>query len=369
MANVTAALGLMSGTSMDGIDIALIETDGERHVAPGPSETVDYTPGLRALYREVLDAARTLERRDDRPAPLDEFEREITDAHMRAVAAFLTRHGLAPGDIGVIGFHGQTVLHRPEKRLTVQLGDGARLADGLGIRVVSDLRAADVAAGGQGAPLVPVYHSALAAGLGSGPRAFLNIGGVANLTYIADGAPLVAFDTGPGNALLDDWVLRHLGTDCDRDGALARSGHVDEARLARLLDHAYFAAPAPKSLDRNDFSLDVLDGLSPEDGAATLVAFTSAAVARAVAHLPAAPASWVVCGGGRRNPAIMHALRGRLGVPVETAEAVGLDGDAIEAEAFAYMAVRRLANLAITFPSTTGVAEPLTGGVVHEPAR
>jgi anhydro-N-acetylmuramic acid kinase len=299
--------------------------------------------------------------------PIAEVERELTERHATAVQLLLGRAGRAAKEIGLIGFHGQTILHEPDQRRTVQIGDGALLARRTGIDVVNDFRSDDVAAGGQGAPLAPILHDALAAGL-ERPLAVLNLGGVGNVTWIGDALDeprLLAFDTGPANALIDDWALRHTGRALDRDGVLARSGQVDEALLQTWLQHPYFALPAPKSLDRDAFRAFMPDGLSAADGAATLTAFTAASVAKALALLPRPPRRWLVTGGGRHNPVLMSALRERLSAPVEAVESVGWDGDALEAQAFAYMAVRAKAGLPISFPGTTGVPQPLTGGKLH----
>ncbi len=276
---------------------------------------------------------------------------------------------MASGAVAVLGFHGHTILHQPEAGRTRQIGDGALLAAETGIDVVCDFRARDVAGGGQGAPLAPLYHAALAAELAK-PLAVLNLGGVANLTWIGAGADesegaVRAFDTGPGNALIDDWAARHSGRPLDLDGALARAGRTDEAALASLLEDPYFARPPPKSLDRDAFDPGPVAGLSPADGAATLTAFSAAAVARALDHLPVPPRRWLVTGGGRHNPALMAALAERLEAPVAPVEAVGWDGDALEAQAFAYLALRSLEGLALSLPGTTGVARPMPGGVVH----
>ena len=351
------AIGLMSGTSLDGVDAAWIETDGEQVFASGPSLTAPYDAKLRADLRGILDRADGLAAND--PDLLDAVAR-LTDVHVQAVLA-LDR----PAD--VIGFHGQTILHQPQNRRTWQVGDAALLARRTGLPVVHDFRSADVAAGGEGAPLVPVYHAALALGL-ERPLAILNIGGVANVTYLGVDGELVAFDTGPGNGPLDDWVLRHTGKGFDRGGALASAGRVDQAVLGRLLGHPYFARSAPKSLDRLDFAKSLaasgLLGCTPADGAATLVAFTARAVA--AAPLPAAPKRWLVCGGGRHNPAIMRALQAVLPASVVPVEAVGWDGDVLEAQCFGFLAARSQAGLPLSFPGTTGVPHPMPGGsVIH----
>ena len=358
MGKLLKAVGAMSGTSLDGIDVALIATDGEALVERIGFSTTPYDDAFRDRLRAAIVAVRDLDNRAARPGLLADVERELTDRHANAVRALFDSAGVAADEIDVVAFHGQTVLHAPERALTVQLGDGARLGEALGTRVVYDLRAADVAAGGQGAPLAPIYHRALVAG----PSAVLNIGGVANVTFIARDGGLIAFDTGPGNAPLDDWMLRHTGEAIDRDGACAASGRVDDVILAGLMAHPYFNAQPPKSLDRNFFDASQLVTLSKEDGAATLAAFTAAAVAQAAAFAPEPPERWMVCGGGRHNRAILAALLARLSGEVMTAEEAGFDGDAVEAEAWAYLGVRCLKGLAITFPGTTGVPTAMTGG-------
>jgi anhydro-N-acetylmuramic acid kinase len=351
------AIGLMSGTSMDGIDAAFVVTDGRAHVQAGPSLTVAYPEALRARIRSVLGGK----------GAVAEVERELTLAHADAVRALRQRDGIDAVDL--IGFHGHTVLHRPEQRQTWQIGDGALLAERTGADVVCDFRTADVAAGGQGAPFVPVYHAALAAGL-ERPLAVLNIGGVANVTWIGPGEDeLLAFDTGPGNALIDDWVLAHTGQPIDRDGALAAQGSVDQGFVARFCAHPFFARRPPKSLDRDDFAALRPDGLSAADGAATLAAVTAATVALALTHFPAPPKRWLVTGGGRHNPVLMAELRRRLGSPVDPVEAEGWDGDALEAQAFAYLAVRSAEGLPLSFPGTTGAPQPIVGGRLFRAPR
>lgn len=351
------AVGLMSGTSLDGVDAALLRTDGIRIDRTGHSLELPYDPETRTLLRAALGGG----------GDVLAAERAMTLRHAEAVERLLGQAGLVPEAVDVIGFHGQTLIHRPEEGLTWQIGDGALLAELTAIDVVNDFRRRDMAAGGQGAPLVPLYHAALAATIDAKPPvAVLNIGGVANLTWM-DGARIVAFDTGPGGALLDDWVLRKTGAAFDRDGTLALSGAADMARVDAALAHDYFSRPGPKSLDRDAFVID-LEGLSDADGAATLVAFTTAAVARAVDHLPQPPTRWVVTGGGRRNVALRTALAHRLNVEIALAEEAGWNGDSMEAEAFAFLAVRSLAGLPLSLPETTGVRAPMTGGALYRAA-
>ncbi len=364
MGKLKRALGLMSGTSMDGIDVALLETDGDRALRHGPAVSTPYPAGIKVKLRAGLKEALALKDRADRPAALHALEQELTELNAEAVAHFLQANGIDRASIDLIGFHGQTILHDPARAMTVQLGEGPLLAARTGIDVVFDLRAADVAAGGQGAPLVPVYHRALAAQLDALPVAFLNIGGVANVTWIGEGGRLLAFDTGPGNALIDDWMLKRAHVAHDADGVVAARGRVDEDALTALLTHPYFGKPPPKSLDRDAFSPEPVETLATEDGAATLTAFTAASIARAREHMPREPLTWIVCGGGRKNKTLMSMLAERVTNAVVPAEAIGLNGDVIEAEAWAYMAVRSTLNLPITFPETTGVAQPMTGGVL-----
>ncbi len=345
---------------MDGIDAAILVTDGVCVDRFGPAVTVPYDPAFRQDLRSILGG-------QGRPDRIAQVERDLTLAHVRAVNHLLDQHGLDPAQVDVIGFHGHTILHRPDQRRTWQIGDGALLARETGIPVVNDFRSADVAAGGQGAPLVPVFHRALAAGLDR-PVAVLNLGGVGNVTWIGDDDQLLAFDTGPGNALVDDWALAHTGLAQDTDGRLARAGRVDGGKVTEFSALPYFSRLPPKSLDRDDFAqaaARLVQGMDAADGAATLTAFTAQSVRLAASHFPKPVARWLVCGGGRHNPTLMAALARHLNVPVDPVEAVGWDGDALEAQAFAFLAVRSLQGLALTFPGTTGGAEPQGGGVFH----
>ncbi len=351
------ALGLMSGTSLDGIDAALVATDGETVDRFGPAATFPYDGSLRAALRSVLGGG----------GPVRQVEETLTRFHAEAVRRLLAQAGLPPSAVDVVGFHGHTILHRPEQGRTWQIGDGALLARLTGISVINDFRSADVAAGGQGAPLVPVVHRVLAAGQEC-PLAVLNLGGVGNVTWIGADASLLAFDTGPGNALIDDWALAHTGIPVDTGGALARQGRPDADAVAAFAGHPYFARIPPKSLDRDDFqsfARSLVAGLAPADGAATLTAFTARAVALAERHFPRPARRWLVCGGGRHNPVLMAALSRELAATVAPVEQVGWDGDALEAQAFAILAVRSRRGLPLTFPETTGVAAPCPGGIFH----
>ena len=376
------AIGLMSGTSLDGIDAALIETDGLSEVRAIAFRGEPWSDAARAQLADATRMALTFERPRASP-PLVAAGELVTRAHVFAVHKLLADAGVKAEQVDVIGFHGQTVAHRPDRRWTWQIGDGAAMARSTGITTVSDFRSADVAAGGHGAPLLPVYHAALAGAL-DGPIAVLNLGGVGNITFIPARQPdhlshemspealdttggLVAFDTGPANGLIDSWVEQETGARYDAGGALAASGRVDEAVLTAMLDHPFFDAPAPKSLDRNDFTIQPARGLSSADGAATLTAFTAASVAEALKHLPARPKRLLVAGGGRLNPTLLGMIGAWTGLVPEPTDALGWNGDALEAEGFAYMAVRTLKGLPISFPGTTGVPRAMAGGVVDRP--
>jgi anhydro-N-acetylmuramic acid kinase len=349
----------MSGTSVDGIDVALIETDGEHLTSSGSFLTVPYSDGVRRLIRAAFGA-------DKASDATTAAEQAVTIAHIAAVRHWSQQSGVALATLDVVGFHGQTITHRPERRFTWQIGDGAMLARAIGVRVVSELRLADVKAGGQGAPLVPVFHAALAHDLPK-PLAVVNIGGVGNVTWIGADGSLLAFDTGPGNGPIDDWCMRRAGQRFDRDGALAAAGKVDRARVERFGEHRYFSEKPPKSLDRGDFGDAWAEGLSVADGAATLTRGTARAIGLAARHFPAPVTQWVISGGGARNPTLLEAIAEETRGKVVTADSLGWNGDALEAQAFAFLAVRSLRGLPITFPGTTGAPRPLTGGRLDEP--
>ncbi len=359
------AIGLMSGTSRDGIDAAMIETDGETLARRIAFVECAYTPAVRDLIADACAVALTLDAPANDPT-IAEATRVLTLLHIEAVRQLLRAAGREARDVDVIGFHGHTVAHRPDRGWTWQIGDAALMAQICGIDVVHDFRRADVAAGGQGAPLLPVYHRALAAGLDL-PAVILNLGGVANITFVSSNGELIACDTGMANALIDDWMLATIGESFDRDGAMAASGRVNETVLAGMLDHPFFDAPPPKSLDRDDFSLGAVRGLSAADGAATLTAFTAQGVALTLRHLPERPHKIWVAGGGRKNATLMAMIEQACGVPVTNVDMLGWNGDAIEAEGFAYMAARAIKLLPISFPGTTGVPQPTIGGTLVRP--
>lgn len=356
-------LGFMSGTSLDGVDAAILETDGERLIDFGPARAVSYT----AAQRGILEAAVAMALSDPfspfEPQAFLEAEAVILQSHLK-----LGREIIEQSDaVDLIGFHGQTVLHRPEQHLTLQIGHPQALADGLQLPVVGDLRIRDMQEGGQGAPIVPIYHAALAELRGlEKPTAFLNIGGVSNITWIGPNNALEASDVGPGNGLIDQWVAAHGLGSCDMDGRLAGAGTAHAEIVRQMMAHPFFGQTGPRSLDRYDFNLDAVQSLSVEDGAATLTAFTVEAVANAVPSLPGAPRGWVLCGGGRHNKTLRHALGRRLG-RCHLAEDFGFRGDFVEAEAIAFLAARSVHGFPITFPGTTGTSHPTTGGTLYRP--
>ena len=350
---IYTALGLMSGTSLDGMDAAIIKTDGHSIASFGPFESKRYSAEFRSRVRADLG----------KKVVSGKLEKDLTHLHADLILELLNKHDLAMSEIDVVGFHGQTIHHEPENHFTLQIGDGAMLADLLSCTVVNNFRGADVVAGGEGAPFAPVYHRALASEFEK-PIAVVNIGGVANVSFISR-ERLLAFDTGPGNAPIDDIVGQKTGADFDEDGQLARAGKTNEKALAVLLRHPYFKQTPPKSLDRNGFDFSGVQDLSVEDAAATLVAFTTETIAGSAQHFPEPAQRWFVTGGGRHNSFIMSELSKRVGAKVQPVESVGWNGDAIEAQAFAFMAVRSILKLPLSFPGTTGVPQDLTGGDIH----
>ena len=354
-------IGLMSGTSMDGVDAAMIETDGHKIFDFGPVEVIPYAPNFRKRLRSIVG------RPPDTSMETINIIRDLTLHHAEAVRTVMRRLEIKASEVDLIGFHGQTVFHAPKEGVTSQIGDAELLAKETGIDVVADFRSADVAAGGEGAPLASIYHVALCKPLAR-PVVVLNLGGIGNVSWINAEDQFLSFDTGPANALIDDWVNSRTDQPWDNAGQLARSGNVQKQILDSWLANPYFDRQIPKSLDRDEFSnlLESLEGVSTEDGAATLTAFTTEAVVLACTHFPLPPLRWLVTGGGRRNVAIMEALTAKLGVPVEPVEVEGWDGDALEAQAFGFLAARVAFDMPITYPQTTGVERPMLGGQIFK---
>lgn len=364
-------LGFMTGTSLDAVDMAVIETDGEAILGFGPAGELKMDAATRVLILAATHDALSWQRGTPEPDSFEPARMAVADFHLEGALGFMAEHGLTADQIDLVGVHGQTVLHEAptEARMgrTVQLIDALSLAEGLGIRTAYDFRTDDVAAGGQGAPLAPVYHAALVAKAGlNGPVAVLNLGGVGNITLIREDGELEAFDTGPANGMVDQLVQSRTEAGMDLNGTLGRAGRVDQAVLNAYLAHPYFSATGPKSLDRYDFDLSATDHLSLEDAAATLTAFAAEAVGLGVERCSQRPTKVILCGGGRHNPHLSALIAQRLGLEVTTAEAEGWRGDSIEAEAFAYLAARCQFGLPISFPGTTGVTKPMTGGRIME---
>ena len=359
---IVKALGVMSGTSMDAIDVALIDTDGETHIQCRAFGVGTYQPPLR----ETLHLRLSNPELASASPPLDLIN-EVTDAHCLAVEKMIAANNLSLSDIDLIGFHGQTIFHAPERRLTIQIFDGARAARRLKRPVASDFRTNDVLAGGQGAPLAPLFHRAKLGNLRE-PIAVLNIGGVSNISYF-DHEMTLAFDTGPGSALIDDFIRHRRGMNFDQDGLLARGGHINHRIVNGIMKTSFFDQQPPKSLDRNHFHkvMAEIESLSDTDGAATLLDITVKSIAKSREHLPHSPARWFVCGGGRHNLFLLERLRHELSAPVNPVEILGWNGDMVEAECFAWLAVRVLKNLPLSLPTTTGVPHPMTGGRIDYP--
>ncbi len=367
-------IGLMSGTSIDGVDAALLETDGKKLVKPRAFYERAYSDDERRSIRAALGI------KDTKDIRVTKAETLITNVHIEAVHALLINEGLNANDIDYIGFHGQTIFHDTKNknetnRITIQIGNAQNLADETGIKTVYDFRSADVNAGGQGAPLLPLYHRARA-GMDNikHPAAILNLGGVGNITWLGGGdntQDILAFDTGPANALMDDVMKIHTNKVYDENGDVARRGNADMSIIKTALKHPYFKQTPPKSLDRDDFAylMDAVKPLMLEDTLATLNTFTVQTIARAFEHLPCAPSALYVTGGGRKNAAMMEALRARLNIPVRPVEDIGWNGDALEAEGFAYLAARHVLDLPLSLPTTTGAPRAITGGTLVEPLK
>ncbi|MGY8985910.1 MAG: anhydro-N-acetylmuramic acid kinase [Sphingomonadales bacterium] len=365
--NASMAVGLMSGTSLDGIDAALIETDGVKYVRHISNYFLPYPKDLRSNIKEAIFLAKSIRNKNVKCPHIISLEKEITLLHAEATNNLLLFANLKPKNIDIVGFHGQTISHDPVNKFTWQIGDGAQLAILIGIEVVNKFRDRDVKFGGQGAPLVPLYHLALFNTKEiKRPVVILNIGGVSNLTYIGQGiGNLIGFDTGPGNALIDDWVMKHFNKPYDESGIIAASGKVDTKLLAELMENAFFQRTPPKALDRDSFDINCFSHLTPKDGAATLTEFTVEAIKASALHLPELPMKWFVTGGGRHNSYLMQCLKNTLGAEVININDIGFDGDILEAEAFAYLAVRAKKNLPLTFPELTGVDKPRSGGQIN----
>ena len=368
MRTVKTAIGLMSGTSMDGIDAALIESDGENIVNIIGHLSCEYDSAFRKKLKSTLDEVTNVVKRDELPRSVLNVGNELTIKHAFAVNQLLKKYSILPSEVDLIGFHGQTILHKPEIGLTIQIGDGAMLAQKCGIDVVYDLRSNDMKHGGQGAPLVPVYHRALALKLTDRldfPVAFINIGGISNLTFVGKNNELYAFDCGPGNGLIDQWMYFRTGSPMDRNGEAGLHGTVNEGIVNSYSRHPFFNQKKPGSLDWRSFKPLTDKAVSVEDGAASLSFVTAYGIVNSFRHLPVYPRTLVLSGGGAYNGAIIKSLEEltqKYGIITLTAQSLGLSSNFIEAEAWAYLAIRSIYNLPITFPTTTGCLTPQSGG-------
>lgn len=352
-------IGLMSGTSMDGVDAALIRTDGKTVKDTGFAVSVPYSAGFQACLLKLAKEQNQTKR------DILAIERQLTIKHVEAVKKLLKRAKVKAKDVRVIGFHGQTIDHAPHDKLTWQIGDGSLLAEMTCIDVVCDMRRRDVAAGGQGAPLVPMFNLALIKSKAK-PVALVNIGGSANVAFHGvKENDIRAFDTGPGNSLSNDWVKKKAGLDFDKDGALASKGKPHEATLKKFLAKPFFGKKPPKSLDRYDFKIEDFPNLSLEDGAATAAELCARAIAMSAEHYKGKVKKWYITGGGRKNKYVMKRLKALLG-NVEPIEALGANGDMVEAQAFAYLAMRSVKGLPLTMPATTGVKRAVSGGALYK---
>ncbi len=349
-------IGLMSGTSADGVDAALLHTDGQAIAEPVASASVPYDDALRQQILELMQGK----------GNIDVVAEALTEIHRQAVESVIAASTIDRAKIALVGFHGQTIEHKPEKGYTLQIGKAQWLADKTGIPVVFDFRTNDIRHGGQGAPLVPLYHAALATRLEK-PSMVVNIGGVANITWLGGNGEIEAYDCGPGNALIDDWMGMHTGARCDENGAAAARGITKEALVKEFLRDSFFVQNRARSLDRNHFKVSMVKGLKLQDGAATLTAITAAAIGWSSRAVPQKPKQLLITGGGRHNPILMRMIAERSGLPVAPVESVGWNGDMLEAEAFAYLAARSVLGLPLSVPSTTGVREPVSGGVLFNP--
>lgn len=354
-------IGLMSGTSLDGVDAALLLTDGKKVLRRGNFISLNYPETFRAKLRQGLTIAKKA-RKKQRNKFFNDLEFELTEYHARAVFSCLKANILQSKDVDLLGFHGQTMVHVPKRGFSWQLGDGQYLARLTNIDAVTDFRANDLRHGGQGAPFVPLYHRTLFEEfLFKQPIAVVNIGGVSNVTWLWKDR-ILAFDCGPGNALCDDWILTKTGLPFDEGGKIARRGQFEANILRKWLTHSYFNTLPPKSLDRDTYSINKIKKLTTEDGAATLSRFTVEAIVKAQDYFPEKTQLWIITGGGRHNLFLLNSLRKCLKAKVFPIETYGFNGDAIEAEAFAFLAVRSIKNLPLSMPSTTGVRRPISGG-------
>ena len=368
---VLTAIGLNSGAALDGVSAALLRTNGEDVIEVGSSRFFPYDRDMKIALRRAEKAA--LEHRDG-AADIGKASKDVTDFHVVAVDEFLNAAGLKRTAIDIVGFHGHTIFHRPKRTpesagRTWQIGDGRVLAEETKIDVVNGFRDADISAGGEGGPIASIYFAALAKSLEpDGAVGVIDLGRISSVTYVPKtDSPLdiLAFDAGPGAALIDEWVALKTGEPMDFDGELARSGKVHSDILRMMLLNPYVRRKPPKALEKSDFKIEAVLNLSVADGAATLTALTAACIRASLPHLPAAPNDWIIVGGARRNLALTDAIGMALDADIHTAESLGWRGDDLDAQAVAYLAVRSLRKLPLTYPRTTRTPRPTLGGTYH----
>lgn len=359
------AIGLMSGTSRRGVDAALIETDAFEHVRPLVFQTNPYSPGVRSLLAQAREVAQSLPIPGPHPV-IDEAASVVSSLHLEAIRKLLSSSGFEHTEIEVVGMHGHSIMHRPESGTSWQLGNGLALATESRINVVSDFVATDQGEGGCGGPLLPVFYRALMHEEAK-PAAVLDLGETARLTAHYSDRELGSLEVGPGTRLLDAWMQLHFDKDFDEDGAMSARGTPDEDVIEELIAHPYFRKEAPKSVDLDIFSIAPVRDLSPEDGAATLAAFTAECVVRGLLRLAQRPDRFWVAGGGRKNATLLRMIASRTGISARPIDKLGWNGDALDAQGYAYLAVRRVALKSSTYPETTGVKVPAHCGKIHIP--
>jgi anhydro-N-acetylmuramic acid kinase len=362
--NFISALGLMSGTSMDGIDGSIISSDGTNIKEYKISNYTEYsTTTTTLLFKAFNNISNFMKDTDSKK----ELSYRVTIDHALAAEKLINKSNILPQ---IVGFHGQTIYHNPQKKITLQLGEGALLSKLLKTNVVSNFRDNDMLNGGEGAPLAPIYHKLLIENFNiTLPACIVNIGGIANVTYF-DGSELIGFDVGPGNGLMDSFINKKLRKKFDYNGITASQGKIDKSLIRQFCNYKFFSKPYPKSLDRNDFRdiQSVLDKskISTENALATLVELTVKSIYISIKQLPYFPKNIIIVGGGAKNKFLLKRLENSFGKILKVSDKVGFISTNVEAEMIAYLAVRRLNSLPITFPKTTGVPKPLIGGVIHE---
>jgi len=359
------SLGLMSGTSVDGIDASIIKSDGEQFLEIVDNLYLKYGKELRLKLKSVIDSCSSKDDFKKLSNNIKEIEKKMTLEHARACELIIEKNKKIKIDI--IGFHGQTVIHKPYEGYSLQIGDSKLLSKQMGKTVVSNFRENDILNGGQGAPLTPIYHKLILSKIKSShPSVIINIGGISNITYLEDKNKIISFDSGPGGYLIDKWVKKHSSFEFDDKGLIAESGKLNENILGEILNNSYYKKNPPKSLDVKDFNLSDLNKLSFEDGCATLSMLTAKTICMAINNLKEKPNKILISGGGRKNSFIIKNIKNIAKSPVYLIDEFNFNGDFIESQAFAFLAIRSYMKKFITFPDTTGVSKPCLGGMIFK---